>query len=67
MKTKILNIILFVVGSFIIIFNLFPHGDKRVIGESNYTGDQITFLALGIAIVVIGFLVRIWRKENKKT
>ncbi len=67
MKTKILDIIFFVVGSFMVIFNLFPQGDKRVVGESYYSGDQITFLALGIAMLVFGFLIRIWRKENEKT
>lgn len=65
MKSKIIDIILFVVGSFIVVVNLFPQGSTRNVGESYYTGDQITFLALGIAMVVFGFLIRIWRKEKK--
>ena len=69
MKSKIIDVLFFVLGSFIIVINLFPQGSKSsnirgLEGESYYTGDQITFLAIGIAMVVLGFLIRIWRKEK---
>ena len=55
MKDKILDIILFVGGTFIIVYNLL------------YGGSWVpASVAIGVAMVVLGILRRNWKKNKDK-
>lgn len=66
MKNKIIDIICFVGGTFLFIITLFNYHTYGRNGDGNiyYSNFQIILLAVGVSLVVFGFLIRKWRKEK---
>ena len=64
----ITDIVCFVGGSSVFIKTLFEFNINRFrdnntfAGSYYYTAEQTYFLALGIGLIVLGFLIRNWRK-----
>ncbi|HRR96619.1 MAG TPA: hypothetical protein P5150_07845 [Candidatus Ratteibacteria bacterium] len=78
---KILDVLCFVVGAFLIIYflpviigSLSPHGYSFPIFDeytdtdmlSQYIGVSRIGLAIGVSLVCLGFLIRSWEKEGEK-
>ena len=66
--SKIIDIVCFVVGTFFFVGVLFSfsHFDVHSGREGiNWSTEQIVILASSAALIVLGFLIRTWRKEKK--
>ena len=69
-KYKLIDVICFIGGTSIFVFTLFDfHVGKSSIGKNlgttyyyYYTHLQCLLLAIGASSVVLGFLIRSWRK-----
>lgn len=64
MKNKIFDIICFVGGGFLFVMTLFNYStySRDGSGTPHYSEIQIILLALGIGLIILGFLIRSWRK-----
>jgi hypothetical protein len=62
MKNKIYDVIFFVGGAFIVVYSLFA-GQMPLGGFSDWWGGAI---AVGVSLIVIGFLRRSWNKKEKE-
>ena len=63
MKNKIYDVIFFVGGAFIVVYSLVAGHNAFSGGFRNWAGGAI---AVGVSLIVIGFLRRSWNKKEKK-
>ena len=68
---KILDIIYFVFGPFLLIISIFSFKHKGLIGDSYsnpiyYPLESKVGIGIGVALICIGILRRNWRKKNIK-
>ena len=62
---KIIDVVCFIGGTIIFSHTLFSfNNSSREGGSYYYTDLQETLLAIGISLIVLGFLIRSWRKNN---
>jgi len=62
---KILDVLCFVVGAFLITFFLFGW-ENGVLGRMWYDNNPRIGLAIGVSLVCLGFLIRSWEKDGEK-
>ena len=65
---KIIDVVCFVGGSALFIGTLFNAKSYGRNGNGNYyySDSQLFLLVVGIVLIVLGFLIRNWRKEKDK-
>lgn len=61
--SKIIDIICFVGGTFLFVYNLFGfHTGRGDYAYYYYNDNQEYMLAIGMALIILGFLIRSWKK-----
>ncbi len=65
LTSKIIDVICFIGGTIIFAHTLFSFNNRSREGGSYYYTDlQGILLAVGISLIVLGFLIRDWRKKS---
>ncbi len=63
--SKFIDVFCIVGGTYIFVFNLFGfHLVSRDYTEYYFTATQQYQLAIGVSLIVLGILIRYWRKEK---
>jgi len=61
--SKLIDIICFVGGTFLFVYNLFGfHTGWRDYPHYYYKDNQEYMLAIGMSLIILGFLIRSWKK-----